>query len=255
MIAILPCASQAQQSLADSLSAALGAAAPASDNRAALTRYVGSHIDDGTASTSIGTVFQGTLVHGKLIPFQGYNFDYYDTISYLDDRAFVHDKVHRTVLAAYQDMAVVFPERRFTIMECSKQAGGKIWPHRTHQNGMSIDFMVPMSQGSAAFYGLDTLGFQHYLLEYNPDGSISGQPDVKIDFDIVAVHLLALQKRAAAQGLKISKILFQKELLDDLFASAHGVALRASKLYFPTGLEPLINQLHDNHYHVDFAPR
>jgi penicillin-insensitive murein DD-endopeptidase len=250
----LPCAAQAPQALADSLAAALGAAAPPSDNRAALRHYEDSYTDDGAASKSIGTVSQGTLAHGKLIPFQGDNFGYYDTISYLDDRAFVHDKVLRAVLATYQDMAVAFPGRRFTIMECSKKTGGKIWPHRTHQNGMSIDFMVPMSQGTAAFYGLDTLGFQHYLLEYNADGSISGQPDVKIDFDIVAVHLLALQKRATAQGLKISKVLFQKELLDELFASAHGAALRASKLYFPTGLEPLINQLHDNHYHVDFAP-
>ncbi len=255
IILLLPKTAQSQQALADSLNKVVAAAEGGSDHRAALAQYCGSHQDDGSRSTAVGTAAKGSLLHGKLIPFQGPNYRYYDTLSYLDDRAFVHHGVKKAVLAAYEEMDSLFPRRLFTIMECSKKDGGKIWPHRTHQNGVSIDFMVPMTQGGNPYYGLDTMGFSHYLLDFADDGSAPGLPDVKIDFDIVAAHLLSLQRCALKNGLAVSKILLKKELLDELFASRYGPQLKASKLYFPQGLEPLINQLHDNHYHIDFVLR
>jgi penicillin-insensitive murein DD-endopeptidase len=255
LLMLLAAIGHGQNGLADSLAAALGKAELAAVNRAALTQYLAAHADDGIPSKSVGTVSQGSLVHGKLIPFEGENFRYYDTISFLDGRAFVNDRVRRTVLESYQDMALTYPARACTIMECSKPQGGKIWPHRTHQNGLSIDFMVPMTLDGEPFYALDSMGFQHYLLEFNDDGSVPGYGDARIDFDLMAVHLLALQQRAAQNGLKISKVLFKKELLDELLASPHGAALAASHIYFARDLQPLINQLHDNHYHVDFELR
>jgi penicillin-insensitive murein endopeptidase len=253
LLLLFPSAMVAQQELGDSLSKVVAEASLGKDHRAALAQYCSDHLDDDLPSKAIGTVSKGSLVHGKLIPFQGDNFCYYDTISYLDDRAFVHHKVREVVLAAYQDMATRFPGRLFTIMECSKRDGGKIWPHRTHQNGLSIDFMVPMSAQGLPFYGLDTLGFAHYLLDYDGDGTVEQYPDAHIDFEVLAAHLLALQLQARQQGLQITKVLLRKELLDNLYASALGPQLKASKLYFPTALEPLINVLHDNHYHVDFG--
>lgn len=255
IILLLPKTAQGQQALADSLSKVVAAAEGGSDHRAALSQYCGSHQDDGSRSSAVGTAAKGSLLHGKLIPFQGPNYRYYDTLSYLDDRAFVHHSLKKTVLDTYADMDSLFPGRLFTIMECSKKDGGKIWPHRTHQNGLSIDFMVPMTQAEQPYYGLDTMGFSHYLLDFEDDGSAPGLPDVKIDFDIGAAHLLSLQRNALHNGLTISKVLLKKELLDELFASRYGPQLKASKLYFPQGLEPLINQLHDNHYHVDFVLR
>ena len=48
---------------------------------------------------------------------------------------------------------------------------------------------------------------------------------------------------------------YRTALFERLFSDRYGPQLKASKLYFPQGLEPLINQLHDNHYHIDFVLR
>jgi penicillin-insensitive murein DD-endopeptidase len=241
-----------QVQIDDSLLNAVNKAVKVKDHREALMQYCHDHPDNGKPSTSSGTVSKGALANGKLIPFAGPNFQYYDTLSYLDDRAYVHDRVKKATLQAYELLAVDYPDQRFTIMECSKRQGGKIWPHRTHQNGLSIDFMVPLVKEDEPYYGLDTIGFTHYLLEFNADGTWQDDAAVSIDLDLIAAHLLALHRSATEQGLAISKVLLKGEFLTALFQTPHGKLLKAKGLYFPTQLEPLINGLHDNHYHVDF---
>lgn len=244
----------AQSSQIDSARSALAAASTAHDHRSPLQEYIAAHPDDGRPSTSSGSVSQGSLRNGKLFPFTGPNFRYYDTLSYLDGRAFVHSRVLKAVLTSYAAMDSLQPGRRFTIMECSKPEGGKIRPHRTHQNGMSIDFMVPMSRNGQPCHEADTLGFSHYLLDFDTDGGLAEFPDARIDFEAMAQHLLALNIAAKASGLRITKVLVRGNLLDNLFSAPSGPRLKATKLYFPSQLEPLIDGLHDNHYHVDFAP-
>jgi penicillin-insensitive murein endopeptidase len=149
-------------------------------------------------------------------------------------------------------METLMPNRRFYLMELSNEKGGKIYPHRTHQNGLSVDFMMPMLKNNQPYYGLDTLGKNHYLLSFNENGKYSEDNEVKVDFDLIALHILELNKEAQKNGLKISKVIIKIEYKDDLFKTLNGKKLNTSGIYFVKGLTPLINHLHDDHYHIDF---
>jgi penicillin-insensitive murein endopeptidase len=203
-------------------------------------------------SKSIGSVSNGSLVNGKLLPFSGTNFRYFDTTSYLYKRAFVHDQLLKSVLSCYKECEIAFPSHSFCIMECSNEKGGKIAPHHTHQNGLSIDFMTPLLKDGKAYYALDSLGAEHYLLEFDAEGKNSVDKTIEIDFETVAHHLWILEQAAHKNGLKISKVIWKLELKDKLFATEYGKKLKAQNIYFAQNLTPIINSLHDNHYHVDF---
>jgi len=203
-------------------------------------------------SQSIGTVSNGRLEHGRIVPLSGDNFFYFDTMSYASKRAFVHQKVLSTLLDAYAQLDSVCPTRIFGIMECSNEHGGQIKPHRTHQNGLSVDFMTPLMKNGEPTDELSDLGAEHYLMEFDETGKYRGDKNYVIDFNTVALHLLALADAAEQNGLKIDKVIWKIELKDELFATENGKKLKAKGIYFATKLSPLINSLHDDHYHVDF---
>ena len=214
--------------------------------------YYWENVQDSIPSQSIGSVSNGRLLHGTLLPFEGKNYHYFDTTSYSAGRCFMHQSVAQTVLSAYQSLDSLLPERTFGIMECAHKEGGKLEPHRTHQNGLSIDFMSPLLKNDSAYYELDYLGGPHYLLDFNDDGTYKNDPAISIDFDAIALHILTLQAAAKKNGVSIEKVIFKTELKDELYASAHGEALKKSGIYITKNLTPLINSLHDDHYHIDF---
>ena len=203
-------------------------------------------------SQSIGTTGKGSLKNGKLIPFKGNNFTYFDTQSYLNGRAFLNDKVLKTLLGAYKEFETLLPNRMFYVMECSNQHGGKMFPHKTHQNGLSIDFMMPLIKNRKPYYGLDTLEGDHYFLEFDNSGKLKDDPTISIDFNLVAQHILVLNKVANLMGVKISKVIINTDLKNELFATSNGKTLKTSGIYVVQKLSPLINSLHDDHYHIDF---
>jgi penicillin-insensitive murein endopeptidase len=217
-----------------------------------VANYYRQHAGDNQPSRAIGSVSNGKLVNGKLMPFKGNNFQYFDTTSYLAGRAFTHSRVKEALLKTYKQMETAHPGRKFFIMECSNEEGGKIHPHRTHQNGLSIDLMMPLVKDSAAYYGLDTLGKDHYWLEFDNKGRYTKDPDISIDLDLVAGHLLELEKQSRSLGLKLSKVIIKTELREKLYATPNGRKLKGSGIYLVQNLTPLINSLHDDHYHVDF---
>ena len=215
-------------------------------------QYYNNWEDNSTESKSNGTVSNGSLANGKLMPYNGENFTYFDDESYLAGRAFTSQEVKETILMSYQSMQLLSPKRHFYLMELSNEKGGKIYPHRTHQNGLSVDFMMPMLKEGEPYYGLDTLGKSHYLLSFNEKGEYSQDLEIKVDFDLIALHILELNRAAKLQGLKISKVIIKIEYKDELFATSNGKLLQKSNIYIVKGLTPLINHLHDDHYHIDF---
>lgn len=217
-----------------------------------VTSFIQTHEENNVKSISKGTVGNGTLENGKLVPFSGPNFNYFDTTSYVSSRAFVNDKVRTAMLNTYKKLQITSPERHFCIMECSHEHGGKLSPHRTHQNGLSVDFMTPLLKDGVPYYDLDDLGAQHYLLDFDDDGKYTKDPSISIDFDAMALHILTLNEEARKVGLGIEKVLFKIELKDELNYGPKGRALYDSGIYFAQKLTPLINGLHDDHYHVDF---
>jgi len=214
--------------------------------------YISGNKDNSSPSTSTGTVSDGKLINGKLFPFQGANYQYFDTTSYINNRAFLNDKIRTVATGSYKQLEKEIPDRKFFIMECSNKNGGQIFPHRTHQNGLSIDFMMPLIKGNKPFYGLDTIGANHYWLDFDNEGKYSGDKNIAIDFDLVARQILSLETHARNNGYKIQKVIIKTEFKNLIFASPHGKKLKESNIYLVKSLTPMINSLHDDHFHIDF---
>ena len=214
--------------------------------------FYAGHLDSLNNSKSIGVPGKGSMTNGKMIPYSGENFHYFSKMSYLNGRAFVNHNLKALVLESYQDLFVQFPEQEFGIMECSKKSGGKISGHRTHQNGLSIDFMTPVMKEGEPYYGLDYLGAAHYMLAFNNDGKLIAEPSLEIDFEMMGQHILALHKKAKKHNLRIKKIILKKELKDDFYKTKSGAAVKKKGIYITMNLPPRINESHDDHYHIDF---
>ncbi|MFT6747487.1 MAG: penicillin-insensitive murein endopeptidase [Glaciecola sp.] len=218
-----------------------------------LEKYYQKHKGNDIPSVSVGTVSKGSIKNAKLLPFSGANYEYFDKWSYLQGRAFLHGSVLNSVLNSYSSLNGSNPGRKFRVMECSHQKGGKLWPHRTHQNGLSVDFMMPLKKDDKPYYGLDSKGVKHYLLEFDNAGKYEKDKSVQVDFDLVAKHILQLNASARKQGYKIKKVIIKIEFKDDLYATKHGKKLKQQGIYVVMGLTPKINELHDDHYHIDFV--
>lgn len=219
-----------------------------------IRKYYNENKGNQLPSKSLGTVSAGKLENAKLIPFEGNNYQYFDTTSYLGGRAFLNDQLKKTILETYQELEKEQSGRKFFTMECSNKNGGKIFPHRTHQNGLSTDFMMPLLKQKKPYYALDTIGASHYWLDFDDKGNYSNDKSISIDFELVALHILKLNENAMKNGLRISKVIIKIELKDELFAGPYGQRLKNSGIYIVKSLTPLINSLHDDHYHIDFAP-
>lgn len=217
-----------------------------------LTQFYEMNKGDDIPSRSIGSVSNGKLKHGKLLPFYGDNYTYFDRESYLLSRGFTSDLVSNIITDSYKELKSTHPDRKFYLMEMSNKEGGKIAPHRTHQNGLSVDFMMPKLKDGKPDYSLDTLGRLHYLLEFDENGYYEKDPSIKIDFDIIAEHLLILDDEARKHGSKIEKVIIKVEYKDELYGTPNGKKLKERGIYVVRGLSSLINRLHDDHYHVDF---
>jgi len=204
-------------------------------------------------SESIGSVRDGKLKNGWLIPHKGKNFHYFSGLSYyILGNAYVHSKVYRTILDAYKTCEATSPNTFYHLMECSDRKGGKMWFHWTHQNGVSVDFMVPTKNGNAKTILSNYTGLVHYLLKFSPDGKFSLNRNTEIDFEAMAQHLIALDVAAKANGLHIRKVLFHTDLHNELFSTPGGQKLSEHNLRFIPHLDNLVNRFHDDHYHVDF---
>ena len=218
-------------------------------------QYLKAYNEDNKPSVAHGSVGNGTLENGKLMPYQGANYTYFDVYSYVNDRAFLHQKTRSTVLEAYKTLETKAPNRHYRIMECSKRGGGKISMHRTHQNGLSVDFMTPLIKDGKPYYGLDNLGVGHYLLEFDDQGRLDSDTSVHIDFEAMAQHILALQDAGAKHGIYVSKVILKIELKDEFYKTKSGREVKRRNIYVVKGLTPKVNQMHDDHYHIDFAQK
>ncbi len=208
-------------------------------------------------SKSIGTVGKGQLENAYLMPLWGANFSYFSPLSYyVMDNGYTDSKVHNTLLEAYETCETSCKGTHFKIMECSDKKGGKLRLHRTHQNGMSVDFMSPKKrQNGKQSRFFDRLGLWHYLLEFTNAGNLTIASKVSIDFETMAKHILALDDAARKNGLRINKVILKIELKPAFFRTESGKKVKARGIYFARSLPDLVNRMHDDHYHIDFERR
>jgi len=208
------------------------------------------HQNTGT-SKATGTVGNGSLENAWLLPYKGNNFKYFSPLSYYVLRdAFVHSKLHKTLEDALKKCESSCPEYKFRLMECANKHGGKMLIHRTHQTGLSIDLMTPMKKKGKQYKWTDRLGMWHYLLQYDDHGHWTKQ--VEVDFEAMGKLILALDDAAKNNGLRLSKVILKISLKDEFYASKAGQEVKARGIYLAMALPKIVDNLHDDHIHVDF---
>lgn len=204
------------------------------------------------ASTAAASVCYGTPSHGRLqdgvqLPVSGKNFEAYSPMGAHLDRTWVHAEVAQAMLAAWQQLAAAAPGVVYVYGETGHAAGGPMPPHRTHEAGISADFMVPVRDAAGRSVRLPASALNKYGYAWEFDGA--GKADgLTIDYDALGAHLLALDRAGEQLHAPIQRVIFDPRLMEHLFQTRHGAALRALPFMRQ---KPWIR--HDEHYHVDFA--
>lgn len=198
-------------------------------------------------STCYGTTGNGRLENGVRLPFSGGNFDTYSTTASLAGRTYVHSKVRDVVVAAFKSLEKTTPGKVYVYGETGFSSGGTFKPHKTHQNGLSVDFMVPvLKDGKSVPLPTSVFNKLGYAIEFNAQGR---HEDYVIDYEAIAAHLVALHKSAEAKGVGIWRVIFDPELQLFLFETEYGAYLKRNLAF--SKKRSWVR--HDEHYHVDFV--
>ena len=199
-------------------------------------------------SQCFGTVSKGRIEGSVKLPASGPNFSAYSTLAATAGRTHVHAKVAEIMTASYSALQATSPSTIYVYGETGWPSGGRFRPHRTHQNGLSVDFFVPVhdTQGKSVPLPASITNRFGYDLEFNADAQYG---EYSIDFPAMAEHLYQLHLAAKARGIGIALVIFDAPFLPRLFSTPRGAYLKAN-LNFMKG-KPWVR--HDEHYHVDFA--
>ena len=207
-----------------------------------------SSLTSATESQCFGTVGNGHIEGSVRLPTSGSNFSVYSAAGAVAGRTHVHSKVAEIIGAAYAALALSNPDVAYVYGETGWPSGGRIRPHRTHQNGLSVDFFVPVRDGSGRSVPLptDLTNRFGYDIEFNSSGRNAAYV---IDFPAMAEHLYQLHVAAQAHSAGIALVIFDPPFLPKLFATPRGRYLQ-QHLRFMKGRAWV---RHDEHYHVDFT--
>jgi penicillin-insensitive murein endopeptidase len=205
--------------------------------------------DDAVPSRSIGTPAQGRLEHGHPIPPSGSGFVTYSYLGSALGRQYVHGAVRDLLVEVFAACARDRPDRRFIVGETGWPQGGRFWPHKSHENGLSVDVFMPLRDETGRARDVTTWPWKKfgYGLEFDVEGKLG---DLSIDFDELALLLTEIDARAPAFGLRVQQIIVAPEYVPLILATPSGKKmgrLSAALLRRPVWWR------HDEHVHVDFA--
>jgi penicillin-insensitive murein DD-endopeptidase len=214
-------------------------------------------ITDAAAVESVcyGTPANGRLERGARLPSSGANFRAYSAAGVALGRTYAHSRVVRAITDAYGALAKTRPDTIYVYGETGFARGGRFRPHRTHQNGLSVDFMAPVrdARGRSVPLPGNATNRYGYDIEFDAnaryrlrDGGV-----LRVDFEAIAEHLYALDRAAKAAGAPIDRVIFEPAWLSKLFATHRGPYLRRN-IRFVRGK---VWWRHDEHYHVDFMTK
>lgn len=179
------------------------------------------------------------------MPLSGPNFHAYSSFGWLLGRTYVHSRVQRTILRAYA--ALEGSDVTYVYGETGLAKGGLFWPHVTHQNGLSVDFMVPVlnESGERVAFPARIENEFGYDLEFDAEGHT---PGYWIDFEALAEHLYQLHRAARREKIGIRLVVFAPELTKILEKTRRGKYLTRHVTFYRRPAK----MRHDEHYHVDF---
>jgi penicillin-insensitive murein DD-endopeptidase len=198
-------------------------------------------------SICYGTPADGRIDHAVRLPRSGANFAAYSAVGVALGRTHAHARVVDAISASYAALARSHPAKTFVYGETGFAEGGVFKPHKTHQNGLSVDFMVPVLDAAGRSVPLpgNAANRYGYDIEFDAQARYRG---LRIDFEAMAEHLYALHRAGERSGARIDRVIFETAYLPKLFATRRGAYLRRN-IDFVRGK---VWWRHDEHYHVDF---
>ena len=198
-------------------------------------------------SVCYGTTSNGRLENGWELPASGPNYSSHWTVGRIAGRSYVHSSVHPVVLDVYAQLEKILPDRVFVYGETGWKDGGQFKPHKTHRNGLSVDFMVPVLNEGGQSVELPSSIFNKwgYNLEFDSNGKLG---ELTIDFEAIAEHIYQLDVSAKRHGIRIWRVIFDPKLQPLLHSSPRWAYLK-DNVEFSTRRSWV---RHDDHYHVDF---
>lgn len=199
-------------------------------------------------SICYGTPSNGKIDDAAQLPSSGANFSAYSDVGIALGRTFVHTQVREIIVAAYRELEQASPETRFVYGETGWKNGGSFKPHRTHQNGLSVDFFVPVRDGTGRSVALPTNIATKFGYDIEFDSRAKFR-DYTIDFDAISEHLYALDIAAKKRKAPIKLVIFEPAYLPKLFATKRGDYLKSNVRFMKS--QAWVR--HDEHYHVDFS--
>ncbi|MCX7352798.1 MAG: replication initiation protein [Proteobacteria bacterium] len=186
-----------------------------------------------------------TIQNAKRLPTQGKNYQTYSRFLSAIGRTHVHERVRDAIIKSYKILETTQPNIIYVYGETGWKNGGNFWPHKTHKNGLYVDFMVPVKkENNPATMWLWALNGWGYYVRFNENGV---HDQYLIDFEAIIEHLKALQETCKLFYLKIKIVIFDPALLrllrkTDLHQKLNSIPFASQKAWFP----------HDSHYHVEF---
>lgn len=203
---------------------------------------------DEISSVCRGLPASGSLEHGWRLPASGSNYEAYSLLGVAAGRTYVHSRVHAVVVGAYAMLAAEVPHKHFVYGETGFESGGRFHPHKTHQNGLSVDFFVPVinAGGESVTPPISVFNKLGYGIEFDEK---AGHDGLSIDFEAMAKHLRAIKRAADREGIGIRVVIFDNAFQEKLMATPTGKTL-PSILKF-SKKKPWVRR--DEHYHVDFT--
>jgi penicillin-insensitive murein endopeptidase len=202
---------------------------------------------DQEPSVCHGTTSNGALENGWKLPGKGPNFLAYSSLGGLLGRTYVHSTVHAIVLEAYRALEESSPGIVFVYGETGYRTGGEFKPHKSHRNGLSVDFMMPIRNAEGESVPLPTgIGNRWgYDIEFDDSGAFRG---FVIDFEAISQHLYQLDLAAKRHGVAIWRVILAPELQIHLHHTTRWSYL-SKQVQFSKKRSWV---RHDEHYHVDF---
>lgn len=215
-------------------------------------KYIGCFVLASSSAFAVESVCFGSTSNGKLensvkLPSEGINFVSYSKTAELLGRTYVHSKVKEIILTSYKNLETEIPKKVYKYAETGFKEGGEFKPHKTHRNGLSVDFMVPVTDKQGNSVHLPTHFFNKfgYSIEFDNRGSYK---QYEIDYEALAAHIVSLHRAAVEKGFGLWRVIFDPQLQTYLKKTKYGDYLR-KYIHFSKKRSWV---RHDEHYHVDF---
>jgi len=197
-------------------------------------------------SICFGSSARGKIIRAVKLPWAGKNYTNYSTIAVLAGRTYVHSQVKKILVQTYKKLAAQRPSTVYLYAETGFYQGGRFRPHKTHQNGLSVNFVVPIVvKGRSVFLPSNAANKWTYGIDFDQRGRYL---NYQIDFVAIAAHIVQLDKTARSMKLGLRRVLFDPKLQHRLFATKYGAYLRRHVRF--SRRRSWVR--HDEHYHVDF---